>query len=564
MRSTPWLALLSLVVVVESPIWAGQVGDAGATFLEPPAKRTILLGLGDSTVHGTMDATNNTVNTTNAFLQRIAESLSQITSVEFRQPLLDESGRPNPTVSHTDELRSRWRRRLFYGGYRVLQTVGAPESFITKDYLCDQLFPHALSDKYDKVMYPINLFARKDVSQVDAAIWRLNRSRIRRGRDKALVIVWIGNNDSVAAALGSGGENPTFLPLPVDQIAPEFSPLLQLLLLVGEAKGLVSFRPYEQSAIERNLTEPEDFLEQYENVVSRLETEGGLNTSDIDVVLLTLPYYSSVGHLFDSEDIEFYLQKINPDYIVPPSFTRVTPPGVPIADPTAGDRISFLTFGFMYLLLDTGYSIEEVNTILEVEGEQNDGLVLSEAEQDFITARIDEFNHAIETVAIAHTPRVHVVDLGQYLNDGLTGKTKIEVGGRVLSRKWVRGSSFSLDGVHAGYTAQALIANFVLEQMNSRLGLGAPVHDLSAILATDPYVDRDGDGWARGPDYRPSGLTELLFLFKDPSDEDPLAEPVIPDDVWDRVSNVFINELLGIGSLAAEAERMGIRTEDLR
>ena len=124
MRSTPWLALLSLVVVVESPIWAGQVGDASATFLEPPAKRTILLGLGDSTVHGTMDATNNTVNTTNAFLQRIAESLSQITSVEFRQPLLDESGRPNPTVPHTDELRSRWRRRLFYGGYRVLQTGG--------------------------------------------------------------------------------------------------------------------------------------------------------------------------------------------------------------------------------------------------------------------------------------------------------------------------------------------------------------------------------------------------------------------------------------------------------
>ena len=300
MRSTPWLALLSLVVVVESPILAGQVGDAGATFLEPPAKRTILLGLGDSTVHGTMDATNNTVNTTNAFLQRIAESLSQITSVEFRQPLLDESGRRTQPFHIPTNFGVDGADVFSMEGIEYFKRVGAPESFITKDYLCDQLFPHALSDKYDKVMYPINLFARKDVSQVDAAIWRLNRSRIRRGRDKALVIVWIGNNDSVAAALGSGGENPTFLPLPVDQIAPEFSPLLQLLLLVGEAKGLVSFRPYEQSAIERNLTEPEDFLEQYENVVSRLETEGGLNTSDM--VLLTLPYYSSVGHLFDSED----------------------------------------------------------------------------------------------------------------------------------------------------------------------------------------------------------------------------------------------------------------------
>ena len=187
-------------------------------------------------------------------------------------------------------------------GIEYFKRVGAPESFITKDYLCDQLFPHALSDKYDKVMYPNNLLARKDVSQVDAAIWRLNRSRIRRGRDKALVIIWIGNNDSVAAALGSGGDNPSFLPLPIDQIAPELSPLLQRLLLVGEAKGLLSFQPFEQSAIERNLTEPEDFLEQYENVVSRLETEGGVNTSDVDVLLLTVPYYSSVGHLFDSEE----------------------------------------------------------------------------------------------------------------------------------------------------------------------------------------------------------------------------------------------------------------------
>lgn len=564
MRGIPTLVLLSFVVAVNRPASAGQKKQADAAFLTPRAGRTILLGLGDSTVHGTMDATNNTVNTTNAFLQKIAESLSQVTSVGFRQPLFDGDGHRTEPFGIPTNFGVDGADVFSMEGIEYFKRVGAPESFITKDYLCDQLFPHALSDKYDKVMYPINLLARKDVSQVDAAIWRLNRSRIRRGRDKALVIVWIGNNDSVAAALGSGGENPTFLPLPIDQIAPELSPLLQRLLLVGEAKGLLSFQPFEQSTIERNLTEPEDFLEQYENVVSRLETEGGVNTSDVDVLLLTLPYYSSVGHLFDSEDLEFYLQKINPDYSVPPSFTRVTPPGVPIADPTAGDRISFLTFGFMYLLLETGHSIEEVNTILEVDGEQNDGLVLSEAEQGFITARIDEFNNAIETVAIAHAPRVHVVDLGRYLNDGLTGKINIEVGDRVLSRKWVRGSSFSLDGVHAGYTAQALIANFVLEQINTLLDVDAPLHDLPTILTTDPYIDRDRDGWAPGPDYRASGLTELLFLFKDPSDDDPLAQPVIPADVWDRVSNIFIRELLGIGPLAAEAKLMGIRTEDFR
>ena len=61
----------------------------GAVFrdIQPPS--ILLLGLGDSLTHRTMDATNNATNTLNAYLQRVATSLSAVTEVEFSQPLYD-------------------------------------------------------------------------------------------------------------------------------------------------------------------------------------------------------------------------------------------------------------------------------------------------------------------------------------------------------------------------------------------------------------------------------------------------------------------------------------------
>ena len=45
------------------------------------------------------------------------------------------------------------------------------------------------------------------------------------------------------------------------------------------------------------------------------------------------------------------------------------------------------------------------------------------------------------------------------LSDGLGGKLTIQVGDKTLSRKWTCGSGFCLDGVHPGYTGQAMVAN---------------------------------------------------------------------------------------------------------
>ncbi|HWP46386.1 MAG TPA: hypothetical protein VNM22_04410 [Candidatus Limnocylindrales bacterium] len=543
-----------------------QVGMKGSRFpviSQPSASLsgspTVLIGLGDSLTQGTMDATNNFINTWNAYLQKVADSLAQVIPLNFIQPIFDESeNRWVPSLVPTN-LGVDGADIFSLEGIQYYKRAGTGKSFVSRDYLCDKWLPGNLEDKYDKVLYPINVLAGKAVSQIDSATWLLNQNRFTflTNRAKGLLIFWIGNNDSSTAALGSGGKNPIFLPIPLDQIEPEITPELSFLLRLGQQEGDLSFAPYTQSAIERNLTELSDFANQYNHLLDRLKIDKIPITTPVEVFLLTLPYYSAVGYLMDSEDLEYYLQKLNSAYRVPPTFKRVTIPGEPITDPFQGDRISLLTFGFMYLLLQSGYPIDYVNQILEINGQQRDELVLSEEEQHYIMSRIDGFNDIIKTASMTQGPHVHLVDIGQYLNDLLSGKTSLIIDHRVFSRKWVRGGSFSLDGVHPGYTGQALIANFVLTRLNEVLGLKAPLYDLSYVMGIDPYLDRDGDGWAPGPDYKASGLTELLFLFKDPDDGNPAVQPQLPPEVWNQISDVLMKDILDLPSIKAKAIPLG-------
>ncbi|MCB2181614.1 MAG: hypothetical protein KQH63_06295 [Desulfobulbaceae bacterium] len=519
---------------------------------------TILIGLGDSLSHGTLDATNNWINTSNAYLQKVADPLSEVMDLYFSQPFFSvEEERLEPFEIPTN-LAVDGAEVFTLEGLHYYKRVGAEESYLGSDLLADRLLPAGLKDKYDKVLYPLNLYAKQSLSQLDGAIWLLNEGAPRARIENALMLLWIGNNDSSLAALGGGGSNPQFQPLPFDLLKNELKPALRLLLAFGEQQGAVSFEPYTQSAIERNLTEAADFAAQYERLVSRLLTETENSPVAKDLVLITLPYYSAVGYLIDSDDLEFYLRKIDPGYTVPPTFKRVAEPGQPITDYLAGDRVSLLTFGMMYSMLATGFSTDEVNKVLETDGQQRDGLVLSEAEQQFIMARIDTFNAAINQVAAAYGPRVHLIDVGAYLNAAFTGGISIELNGKTFNRKWVRGSGFCLDGVHPGYTGHALIANVILEKLNEMFNLQAAPHDLSSLMLQDPYIDWDNDGWSKGPDYAANGMTKLLFLFKDPDDTDPTVQVEIPDGVWDLISDELLSEILGIPIISQEADRLGI------
>ena len=517
----------------------------------------LLVGMGDSLTHGTMDATNNSINTANAYLHRTANLLAQRLSLVYSQPFLDENGARITPGQVPTNVGIDGEDSFSIDGYEYYKRAGTSQSQLSTSYIADKLLPAQFEDKHDAVLYPINILSKHGVTQMQSAEYLLRKWPQENATLPAIVVYWVGNNDSSTAALGNGGSNPTFLPIPVQQLTgvmPDLAGLIQWAV----SQGIVSLEPYSGYAIDRNLTLAAEYQAQQSALLTRLAAAS--SGRETHYFILTLPYYSSVGYTMDSEDLEYYFQKVNPAYTVPASFKRVAPAGQPITDPLKGDRISLLTFGLMYTLLHTGYSPDYVNGVLETNGIQNDGMVLSEAEQQTIRDRIDSFNVSLRTLAAGLGPNAHVVDMGGYLNDVLTGRIQLVIGPKVISRKWIRGSSFSFDGVHPGYGGQSFIANFLVQHINSALGIDAPFYDLPNVLATDPYVDHDNDGWAAGPSYTGHGFTELLFFFKDPDDTNPSIQVQLPPGVWRLIAQALLGEIVGRSpAIKAEAQRRGLR-----
>ena len=556
-RAAVGAAALALGAVLPAAVSEGGLARP-ARRVGAALERVLLVGIGDSLTHGTMDAANYALASQNAYLQKVADKLGEVTRLRFRQPLYDLQEKRLAPYSIPTNLAVDGADVFSIEGLRYHKRGGTPTDVLTTGYLADKALPFQFKDDYDKVLYPINLLAGKDVSQVDAAVWQLTTNAQLTRAQKALVVIWIGNNESSGAALGTGGA-PERQPIPFAQIKGELPRALRLLMRFAEQSGEISFAPYTQASIAQQLTEVPDFAAQLGHVLDRLAAESAGSPADVEYLLVTLPYYSSIGYLIDSEDLEFYLRKYDPSYTVPPSFKRVAPQGQPITNPTQGDRVALLTFGMMLSLMATGHPAAEVNTVLEnADGTQNDGMVLAEAEQAFIMQRIDAYNAAIFSAAAARGPKVHVVDVGAMLNQVLTGQTPVVVDGLQVSRKWTRGGSFSLDGVHPGYLGQAFIANAVIEALNTSFGFGAATYDLSQVRAADPYADRDGDGWASGPPEVPPGIAELLFLLTDPDDTNAAVQAQIPPDIWARIAGILIGQFRLNAALSAEADRLGL------
>jgi hypothetical protein len=492
------------------------------------------------------------VATENADLQKVADKLALATKLRFRQPLYDLQEKRVQPFGLPTNLGVDGADSFTIEGLRYHKRAGTTEDLPGADLVSSKSLPFQLESDYEKVLFPINLLAGKPVSQIDAAVWQLTEGvRLARSQ-KAVGVLWIGNNDSSSAALGTGG-TPERQPIPFDQIKSELPPLLRALLRFAQRSGEISFEPYTQASIAQVLTDVDDFDAQFNHVLDRLQAETAGSSAEIHWYVVTLPYYSSVGYLIDSDDLEYYIRKFDPGYSVPASFKRVG------ANPTSGDRVALLTFGFMMSLIGTGHSVAEVNAVLETpQGVQRDGMVLSESEQQFIMARIDAFNASIAAAVAARGPNVHLVDVGGTLNQVLTGQTPIVIDGHQISRRWTRGGSFSLDGVHPGYLGQAFIANILMADFGGQFGWDLPPYDLSAVRAADPYVDHDGDGWSVGPPEVPPGFAELLAVLTDPDDADPAAQATIPADIWERIAGILIKQFRTNPVLAREADRLGL------
>jgi len=482
---------------------------------------TLLVTVGDSLTQGTRDATNNRYNTENAFVQKIAEKLDPVMWLKFAQPLLDENqNRINPLTVPTN-LGVDGEDIFSVDGWEYGKRVGSGSNYLSDEYFCDRLQPYLFTDMHDKVLYPINVLALKKVTQLDSLIWWL-----KNHNGPAWVIFWVGNNDAALATLGLGGSNPMYLPIPYDQIKDKLKPVISYLLGYGRSKGVLAFDPYTDANISRNLTEESDFASQFASVISRIP----LSRANTQFFFLTYPYYCEVGYLMDRDDLQFYLSKLG--YSVP----------------TFSGRVSLLTFICMYALLKDG----EIGRLASILGDGR--LILNESERSTIKSRIDYFNTKVNSLTGSNVHKVPTADkLNQAFSSGLP------VDGRLLTRNWGRGNAFSFDGVHPNHTVHAYIANIVLGEM-AKLNSKITVYNLATILQNDPYIDRDGDGWMPGPDYKASGRTKILFLFKDY--KEGAYGPAVIDtmssaEVWEVISDALWEEILTIPLIRVEAQRIG-------
>lgn len=254
------------------------------------------------------------------------------------------------------------------------------------------------------------------------------------------VSVWIGNNDALAAA----------------------------------TSGIVN---------DATLTPAAQFEADYRAVV------GALDASGADLVLANIPNVTTIP----------FVTTIPPVVVNPQTSQPVIVNGRPV--PLIGPNGPLAANDFVLLTaraeLGQGRGIP---TQLGGSGVPlSDSAVLSAQEAATISARIDQFNALIATMA--RDTGAALVDVNAFLNE--VAAEGFDVGGITYTRAFLTGGIFSLDGVHPTPFGYAVVANLFIDAINEHYDAEIPPVDLfpfmfgpeaSAASATAALTDQEAAG----------------------------------------------------------------------
>lgn len=178
------------------------------------------------------------------------------------------------------------------------------------------------------------------------------------------------------------------------------------------------------------------------------------------------------------------------------------------------------------------------------------GWVLDAGEVAEIRERVDALNAVIATEAAAIG--MPVVDVNALFAE--IAARPPEIGGVTLTPRFL-GGLFTLDGVHPGDLAHAVVANAFILKINAAFGESIPLlrqEALLEILLTDPFVDKDGDGIVRGRPFT-SALESVAVVLGVSGDVDDL-EPA-------RGSLPSLADLSPAARLDASFRALGVEPE---
>ncbi len=272
------------------------------------------------------------------------------------------------------------------------------------------------------------------------------------------------------------------------EIAESLGPLLTV-CWIGNNDALsaaISFDEYDAS----QLTPVDEFEADFEEIAARLEASGSA------VLMANIPDVTKIAFLFDREDLIYFL---GADY------------GLPEGSYTSVVAMLLIRLG----LADGGLF-------------DNPDFVLDADEIDQIKGRVNRFNEIIAETAAAHN--IPVVDIHALFEEMTTHPNIFH--DFALTRRFL-GGIFSLDGVHPSDIGHAIIANAFIETLNDFYQTGIPLltdEKLNEIFLEDPFVDKDGDGRARGR--AGAGVLEtfgpLLGISGDQEDRVPDGDFISP------------------------------------
>jgi len=243
---------------------------------------------------------------------------------------------------------------------------------------------------------------------------------------------------------------------------------------------------YTAVGIDSTMRAPENFRADLEQVFPVLAQTGA------EVFIGNIPDITQIAYLIAPETLQHWTGKTVPSSSLPAGARMSLPAALHIFVDDLGGK-------------DWQTSLNE---------NLSDASVMTSQEMAQIQTRIDSLNQILaDEVQKYH---FHLVDLHQALHAPQT------IEGTTYTSEWGAGGFFSLDGVHFSHSGHAVTANIFIHAINEALGAKIPEISIAQVRENDPYVDQDGDGFPKGPDYEPSSaIVKLLFQFRDADDSDP-------------------------------------------
>lgn len=227
---------------------------------------------------------------------------------------------------------------------------------------------------------------------------------------------WLGNNDVLGYATSGGVV--TDIPTPLGTIA------------------------------ENEITPVAEFAQKYDSVLTAFQNMGAQGVCATIPDVTTIPYFNTVPSYVTINGAKQYLwittaagvrQATSGDYIILPEYNAVV----------------------------AGQGVYQSNPI-------PNGMVLDASEVDSVEIATNAYNSSIMALCAKHN--YPCVDMHSYL---ATLAGSITIDGVTLTRQYVQGGAFGLDGVHPTARGYALIANQFIATINATYGSNIPPTNVS-------------------------------------------------------------------------------------